>query len=215
MNASTPRARILHKIKVALSKGTELPFPNLLGNETKFNENTNDLLGMFEAEFTRLLGRFSYCESIQEVSDQVAALLAKNGWENVYCTNNLPTELIANVSGQINESNVHSIDAAITDCECLISRTGSAVLSSAQVHGRIMSVYAPVHIIIAYTDQLLYNVADGIAFVQQKYGKKLPSLLTITSGPSRTGDIEKTLIVGVHGPKNVYLYLLPRNKKKE
>ena len=44
--------------------------------------------------------------------------------------------------------------------------------------------------------------------VKDKYGNDLPSLITFASGPSRTADIEKTLVVGVHGPKEVYLFLV-------
>ncbi|HNU15372.1 MAG TPA: LUD domain-containing protein, partial [Chitinophagaceae bacterium] len=42
----------------------------------------------------------------------------------------------------------------------------------------------------------------------EKYGNNLPSLITFATGPSRTADIEKTLVVGVHGPKEVYLFLV-------
>ena len=71
-----------------------------------------------------------------------------------------------------------------------------------------MSVYAPVHICIAYTKQLVYDIKDGLQLLKEKYGKQLPSLITFATGPSRTADIEKTLVVGVHGPKEVYCFLV-------
>ena len=39
-------------------------------------------------------------------------------------------------------------------------------------------------------------------------------MLSLTTGPSRTADIEKTLVVGVHGPKEVYVFLVDKNWKK-
>ena len=53
-------------------------------------------------------------------------------------------------------------DVSITGCEALIARTGSIVMSSAQESGRTVSVYAPVHICIAYTNQLVYDIRDGL-----------------------------------------------------
>ncbi len=74
-------------------------------------------------------------------------------------------------------------------------------MSAAGTSGRSVSVYAPVHICIARTNQLVYDVKDGIQLVKEKYGANFPSLVTFATGPSRTADIEKTLVVGVHGPE--------------
>ncbi len=81
-------------------------------------------------------------------------------------------------------------------------------MSSAQDSGRTVSVYAPVHICIAYSNQLVYDIRDGIEVLTEKYKNKIPSFITMATGPSRTADIEKTLVVGVHGPKDVYVFLI-------
>jgi L-lactate dehydrogenase complex protein LldG len=81
------------------------------------------------------------------------------------------------------------------------------VLSSIQ-SGRTASVYAPVHVCVAYTDQLVFDINDGIELLKKKYTSRLPSLITFASGPSRTADIEKTLVTGVHGPKEVFCFLI-------
>ena len=81
-------------------------------------------------------------------------------------------------------------------------------MSAAQPSGRTVSVYAPVHICIAYVNQLVYDIKDALKLIKDKYGNQLPSLITFATGPSRTADIEKTLVVGVHGPKEVYLMLV-------
>ncbi len=103
-------------------------------------------------------------------------------------------------------------EAAITSCELLIARTGSIVMSSAGESGRTVSVYAPVHICIAYTHQLVYDIKEGLQWLKEKYNQQIPSLITFATGPSRTADIEKTLVVGVHGPKEVYLFLVDNAK---
>jgi L-lactate dehydrogenase complex protein LldG len=103
---------------------------------------------------------------------------------------------------------LNDCEAAITTCEALVARTGSLLLSSATSSGRNNSIYAPVHICIAYTSQLVYDIADAINNMKEKYGTDLPSLISLATGPSRTADIEKTLVVGVHGPKEVFCFLV-------
>jgi L-lactate dehydrogenase complex protein LldG len=44
--------------------------------------------------------------------------------------------------------------------------------------------------------------------VQERYGDQLPSMISMISGPSRTADIEKTLVLGAHGPKELVLFLV-------
>jgi L-lactate dehydrogenase complex protein LldG len=100
------------------------------------------------------------------------------------------------------------VDVSITKCELLVARTGSMVLSTAESSGRTTSVYAPIHICIAKTSQLVYDIKDAFIFLQKKYGTQIPSSISFATGPSRTADIEKTLVVGVHGPKEVYCFLL-------
>ena len=58
------------------------------------------------------------------------------------------------------------------------------------------------------TNQLVYDIKDALQLIKNKYDNNLPSLITFATGPSRTADIEKTLVVGVHGPKEVYLFLV-------
>jgi L-lactate dehydrogenase complex protein LldG len=56
---------------------------------------------------------------------------------------------------------------------------------------------------------LVYDIKEGLQLIKEKYGN-LPSLITLATGPSRTADIEKTLVVGVHGPKEVYVFLVDK-----
>jgi L-lactate dehydrogenase complex protein LldG len=54
----------------------------------------------------------------------------------------------------------------------------------------------------------MYDIKDALLFLKEKYSGNMPSLITFASGPSRTADIEKTLVTGVHGPKEVYCFLV-------
>src|SRR4030095_13309198 len=160
-------------------------------------------------QFTKLQGRFIYCINRQEMAFQLNSLIQKQNWQKVYCLEKNIREMLGpQVSDRLIKNDLANCDVSITGCECLVARTGSIVMSAAQPGGRTTSVYAPIHICIAFTNQLVYDLKDALQFVKDKYGDNFPSLITFATGPSRTADIEKTLVVGVHGPKEVYLFLV-------
>ena len=210
MNISPAKENILKKIRAALSNATPAPFPNSEGNTSVFKPSQQELELEFAEQFTKLLGRFVFCINRQELAFQLNSLARKQDWKKIFC---LEDQVLGNLNAQGGDerfvkSDLAGCDVSITGCECLVARTGSIVLSAAQQGGRTTSVYAPVHICIAYTNQIVYDIKDGLQLIKDKYGNSLPSMITFATGPSRTADIEKTLVVGVHGPKEVYLFLV-------
>lgn len=209
MSISPSKENILKKIRKALSHSTPLPFPQSEGNQPVFHPLAQEPEVEFAEQFTRLQGKFIYCINRQEFAFQLTSLIKKQDWHKVYCLeDNLLEPVAGQLDGRIVKTDLAGCDVSITGCENLVARTGSIVLSSAQDSGRTTSVYAPVHICIAFTHQLVYDIKDALQAAKDKYGKDLPSLLTFATGPSRTADIEKTLVVGVHGPKEVYVFLI-------
>jgi len=209
MNVSPSKENILKRIRKALTNSTPIPFPNSEGNNSIFHPAQQDLEIEFAQQFTKLQGKFIYCLNIQELGVQLNALIQKYNWTKIFCCE-------AKLSGVLKEdlqiscphNDLATCDASITSCEFLLARTGSIILSTGQESGRTVSVYAPIHICIAYSDQLVYDIKDGLHLLKEKYPHNLPSLITLATGPSRTADIEKTLVVGVHGPKEVYVLLV-------
>jgi L-lactate dehydrogenase complex protein LldG len=203
MSASA-KNNILKKIKLALNFSTPIPFPDSNSKESVFQPLQQDIVIEFAEHFTQLQGKFSFCIRKEELFNQLQILYAEMQWTKIFC-NQINLQIFA--PQNIITNDINTCDAAITGCELLVARTGSIVLSALE-NGRIASVYAPVHICIAYTSQLVYDVNDALVFINQKYKYNLPSLITFATGPSRTADIEKTLVVGVHGPKEVYCFLI-------
>jgi L-lactate dehydrogenase complex protein LldG len=209
MNISPSRENILKKIRRALSHSTPLPFPQSEVNQKVFHDSSIEPEVEFAENFTRLQGKFIYCINQQELAFQLSSLIKKQDWHKVYCVEeNLVSHAASQLSGRLVQTDLAHCDASITGCEWLVARTGSIVMSSAQKSGRTVSVYAPVHICIAFTSQVVYDLKDALQGARDKYGANLPSLFTFATGPSRTADIEKTLVVGVHGPREVYLFLV-------
>lgn len=210
---SRAKENILGKIRKQLSDDKLLmPFPEA-------EKNTTPLYPMpeFSAEedfvmaFKALGGKFIFCDSVADFAVQMAILQSNLGWKQVLCTEPVIANLLAEngvVAEVPNGDATESADVCITGCEALIGRTGSILLSSALAGGRTAPVFYPVHVVFAYLNQVHYDLADGMKLLKQKYGNDLPSMINIATGPSRTADIEKTLVVGVHGPREVYVALI-------
>jgi L-lactate dehydrogenase complex protein LldG len=204
---SNARDTILKKIKQALKQPVPVPFP-ATQPLPPYPALQQEPALEFAEKFTNLQGRFSYCSSEEELVAQLSSLAETRKWKKIFCRETALKEMLHASGFPFNyHPTLADCDAAITGCEYLVARTGSILLSSAGESGRTVSVYAPIHICIAYTHQVVEDIADGLekALLQNP---TYPSLLTLATGPSRTADIEKTLVVGVHGPKEVFCFLI-------
>jgi L-lactate dehydrogenase complex protein LldG len=204
MSNSTAKNNILKKIRMALAHPTPLPFPESNGTESVFQPQQQDLVVEFAEQFTALQGKFIFCLDQNELIESFHKLCYQNHWAKIYCKEENWQQILPPNSLY---DDIVTCDASVTSCEFLIARTGGIVMTS--VHqGRIPSVYAPVHVCVATTSQLVYDIKEGLNGLKDKYHQYLPSLITFATGPSRTADIEKTLVVGVHGPKEVYCFVI-------
>jgi len=210
MESQGARQKILQKIKQALKDPVPVPFPDQVADTPIFIPTEKEMAIEFAQKFTELLGKFVYCADEQELIGQLNALIIAKGWNKIYSKETeWLNQMLAFKFDPVNTDDLAGCDAAITLCDHLIARTGTIVLSSQQLSGRTTSVYAPIHICIAYTHQLLFDVSDSLAQFK-KEAEVIPSMISYATGPSRTADIEKTLVVGVHGPKEVYCFLVDK-----
>lgn len=202
MGVSPAKENILKRIRQALSNPVPVPFPQSEGANSLFQPVPDDLGVVFAEEFVKLQGKFAFCADENDMLQQVKQLITAKEWAKIYCSEDKWNSAFSNTIS------LSTCDVSITGCELLVARTGTVVMSAAQQSGRTVSVYAPVHICVAYTSQLVYDIKDALQLLKEKYNNNIPSLITFASGPSRTADIEKTLVTGVHGPKEVYCFLI-------
>lgn len=85
------------------------------------------------------------------------------------------------------------------------------MISAGQRSGRKMNVFPEVHIVLSKTSQIVPELKDAFIGMNERYDKNIPSLVSVITGPSRTADIEKTLVMGAHGPKELYVFLVDEN----
>jgi len=214
LTTSKAREKILSKLRSGLQRATlPMPFPEVehADSASAFAESNLAQDELFVMEFIRLGGKFVYCANESELIESISALHDSSGWNQLLCSG--PAML-----GMFHDAHLTFIspadaaattaDACITGCEAMVARTGSFLLSSKQPMGRVAPVFYPVHIVVAYAHQLVPDIAEALQLMHTRYGKELPSMINLNTGPSRTADIEKTLVVGVHGPKEVYCFFV-------
>src|SRR5437588_1098923 len=94
-------------------------------------------------------------------------------------------------------------DVGITAAQAAIAETGTLVLESESERHRLVSLLPPVHIAIIKADDICLTLGDALRYVRRGGQSGMSRAITFITGPSRTADIELTLTIGVHGPKEL------------
>lgn len=206
-NASDAKKNILQRIKTGLllSQADGVQHTRIKYDEVFVPLNEEPSV-KFAKEFTDLGGKFIYCENETEASNNIKSLTDYFNWKSIFCNQSILIEQLnlAATSFPITEDMVEA-QVIITNCQYLIARTGSIIVL-AKHQSRKTTVFAPIHIVIAYAYQLKESLEEVINLPNIQSINS--SMISIITGPSRTADIEKTLVVGVHGPKELYVLFI-------
>jgi len=210
VQALNDREYILNSIQEALQKKSDNPNKRTDLNASPFPPSTDSLLVEFAKNYVATKGHFQYCENTDDLFGYLSALAESKGWEHIFSWEHELQHFLTdrNFLWLRRGKALEDAQASITTCIGLIARTGSIMVDSSRKGGRLLTVFPPVHIVIATTDQVIYDVGDALEMLQNHYGKNMPSMINFITGPSRSGDIEKQLQYGVHGPEELYLFLL-------
>jgi len=206
---TTPKEKLLKKIRKALLEKRDNPYPNL--EDLPHYPPTDELLEVvFAQEFAAVSGQFVFCEDEVQAIENLLNLADQHKWHKIYCWEPALQEILTRYDFPYfqTDKDFEQAEVGITLCEALVARNGSIILSNAGMAGRRLSIYPPVHIVLAYSSQLVLDLKDGFKLIKEKYGNQIPSMITTVTGPSRTADIEKTLVLGAHGPKELFVFLL-------
>lgn len=209
-DSTTSKEKILKKIRKALIHKSSQEIGDIDNDSEIFTPSEEPLEIQFAQNFSALNGKFVFCENEAEFLENFDFIAKDNEWKNLFCLEPKLKDLLkkGKIKFSDKEEDLLATDIGLTFCECLIARTGSVMITSQQASGRRLPVYSNFHIVVAYTSQLLENIKDGLKFIRDKYNDKLPSMISTISGPSRTADIEKTLVQGAHGPKEIFVFLI-------
>lgn len=211
-SASAARGAVLARIRQGLAAGPA-PLPPRPDFATPVHPplNSADVVVAFAESFRRVGGEFHYCETLAELAAELAAFRARQqvGAPFVWEPDLQTVLMMAGVAFRADETDfVTGADLSLTSCEALVARTGSVLVSAATASGRRLSIYPDQHLVLARPSQVVAEIGDALRVMQARYGAAMPSMVSLTSGPSRTADIEKTLVLGAHGPRRLALFLL-------
>lgn len=190
------RQNILGRVRTALRTGA--PRPMMPTASPVWPPIGNDLVTRFREEFAVLHG---------EWIETTAALAAFVAGQTVCGIDALRQYAGDAVASGLTESPILQADIGVTGCECLVAQTGSIVISTVASGGRALSVFPPVHLVVARRGQMVADLAGAMTLLRERYSGRWPSQLSVVSGPSRTSDIEKVLVLGAHGPKRLAVYV--------
>jgi len=166
---------------------------------------------LFCANALDLKAEFHMLSNSQEMQTHLRELATMEGWKKVASHSGELTDgasaalalprLATDQSYDVHE--LESCDVGISECDALIAQTGSVLVSSRSAGGRALSVLPPHHVVLARREQLLADLPAAFALLKKKYHSNYPSFISFITGPSRTGDIERILVLGAHGPKKL------------
>ena len=200
---------MLKKIRKALLEKRDSPYPNL--EETPLYKPTEEIPEiLFAEQLTAVSGNFIFCENGVEFIENILELAERFKWRKIYCWEPELQQLLANYEFPFykTDKDFEMAEVGITMCEALIARNGSILVSNQNEAGRRLSIFPHHHIVIARTGQMVMDLKDGFQLIKNKYGAQIPSMISTITGPSRTADIEKTLVLGAHGPKELFVFLI-------
>jgi L-lactate dehydrogenase complex protein LldG len=159
------------------------------------------------------------CADLPQAAAAVAALSGAENWKTIALHRGALLDALAPllpdalnrifIDGGYDKNELEACDAGLTECELLVAQTGSVCVTSDNSGGRVLSVLPPHHIVIARQGQLVTDLTEAYASLAAKYRANYPSMISFITGPSRTGDIERILVLGAHGPKRLTILLLP------
>ncbi|HWD94427.1 MAG TPA: LUD domain-containing protein [Verrucomicrobiae bacterium] len=227
----TEREKIFARIREALSVKAPLPGHHDTGHRVTppaaptaqarewlpaVGDSFEDQLARFRANAADLKAAFYFCNHRDELTKLLTELRDVEGWKKIASHNGELTNAacsalalpLLQTDQPFNPSELEACDAGITECDALIAQTGSVLITNRSAGGRALSVLPPHHVVLVRREQLLRDLPAAFELLKKKYAANYPSMISFITGPSRTGDIERILVLGAHGPKKLTIFCL-------
>lgn len=168
-----------------------------------------DLVARFRARAESLASTVEAVSKPEEVPAVVARYLAAHGLNtSAVATPGLGAYDWSGAGLQVAlRPAVDADTVGITGCFCAIAETGTLMLLSGPKTPATVSLLPETHVALVPLSRIVPTMEDAFALLRAEHGD-LPRAVNFVSGPSRTGDIEQTTVLGAHGPCRVHLILI-------
>lgn len=169
----------------------------------------SDLVARFKEQALRMADTVDEVASLDGVAAAVAAYLDKIGVaKRAIAWKTLSDIAWADAGVQVEFRPPRNEDmVGITGAFCAVAETGSLMLLSGAQTYSSASLLPETHIAIMPASRIVGAMEDAFALARAEHDE-LPRAVNIISGPSRTGDIEQTIVLGAHGPYRVHVILV-------
>lgn len=208
MQEKKTREKILKSVRDALVNPMPPPYNSQDFVNKIYSRNEEEYPEiLFAKAIQKVNGSFVYVKDNKELQEVLSGIAPE--LPAIYCHESYLQQLLEKTHIPFRTEREETAEelTSITTCEYLVARLGSVMMSSRQLSGRKGFAYPSVHIVIAWRDQLVYDLHDALKGIRKRY-TILPSMITLITGPSRTADIEKTLVLGAHGPEKLMVLFM-------
>ena len=211
------RDTILQRLRGELSKSPPVSAPEAVEVWPCENPTPAEMAERFAKELTEVHGEVIRCASIEDARRRLAELAAQAEWTTLGAMDRplvrqaaaeLPSEMVQWAASDWQPRRIAEFSASAIEADCLVADTGSCLISCPTAEDRLLCYLPPACVVIARVDQLTEHLpAAWPSIVARAADPTLGGEFLIVTGPSRTADIEKILILGVHGPKRLVVIL--------
>jgi L-lactate dehydrogenase complex protein LldG len=182
-------------------------------------------LSMIERFRERLQSVGGFCDVVESGDEATRALAvivsdlqSRNAAKRIALSDaQLVSSLARGLADQIDvcpsPAELFNYDVGITMAQAAIAETGTLVLVAETERHRLVSLLPPVHIAIVYARDIVPTIGDALSQLHGSEPKQMSRAITFITGPSRTADIELTLTVGVHGPKELRVIVINNGRQ--
>lgn len=169
-----------------------------------------DPVGHFRAECDRLSTTHTHADSLEEIPREVARYLEANALEKRIVLWHELAHLDWSGSGIAAEDRPARGDdkTGLTGSYCAIAETGTLLLLCGAATPKSTALLPETHIAVARRSRMVSTMEESFALLRRELGE-VPRATWFVSGPSRTADIEQTMVIGAHGPYRVHVILIP------
>jgi L-lactate dehydrogenase complex protein LldG len=176
------------------------------------------LADRFAAALEKAGGRAYYGDNIEQAARALARILSESHPRRVlWAGDGLVHRLVARSDpalsfvrlppdGTTLRAFVDPNDAAVTCADFGIAETGTVVLAASAQQPRLLSALVSIHIAVLPLSRLVPTFGDLLPHIRRII--PVTSSITCITGPSRTGDIEQTITIGAHGPRQLHVILI-------
>ena len=213
---------MLNKIREAVADladgGTALPPPPDVW--TACGLSVEEQASRFQTNLEAVAGEVVFCKDTPEAVERIASLLNETGSRRLAVLDRPLSRAVAerlegkellfppSNADEVSAEVLAAFDAAVAAPELLLCDTGSCLFSAPTTFDRLITYITPLSIVVASRSMLREHLSQAWTELKPRLETDRTGEFVVVTGPSRTADIEKFLILGVHGPKRLVVFLI-------